>query len=395
MKQFILHFVRLICTVVLCAALCLSLIVCLAGTAIAVRADGLDAFDSSEAADVVFSYVLAAEDPLLVSRLWQIDAFQSAAQRYTRALAAWRYNDGPSWEGLSREEATHIARALVRDVLAQTDMQNRVQDNALDDLSIPLRDALRSLFPSFSSVTYGALRLQLDLAAAFLTGSAASIGAVCSILCFSLLIALYGGLRRSMGVVCICLFLTSILLAALYLPAHMPMLVSRFAFACRLLRTCDRLLIVFAACAMCLCLCLGMMLLQHRRKASACKKNPAADSGVACVATHIEAPSHTIPVADTPKIQSVSHTNANTSPFQAPASTEVQSVSKITEAYDTSLTNAAPESALSGSKENTTLKADHTQSPKTAQAPSKSALKAANAFEDDTFFSELFKHTSL
>ncbi len=146
--------------------------------------------------EAVFDQILAGEDPALVAQLEEIPQFVTAQSRYSRDLAAWRYQQGEPWAGLTDAEASAIARALLQETLSQEDpayAQHEDYEDTLEKLIVPLKGALQDVFPSFELAMHGALRIKMDTASALIRGTAIAAGLLSTVVCAALVFILCQG----------------------------------------------------------------------------------------------------------------------------------------------------------------------------------------------------------
>ena len=175
---------RLVVLFLLCAALCAAF----AFSAAALGARGLDAFSSPAAAGYVAREALSGESETLRESLLSMEEFQTAAADYSRALAAWRFENGDEWQGLSDETSESIARALVVQSLSQENTSaagivGRTDAAAVEELLSPLQTALKGVLPQFSSIMQGEFSQRIDGFGTVVSGRAAmfAVGA-CALL---------------------------------------------------------------------------------------------------------------------------------------------------------------------------------------------------------------------
>lgn len=165
---------RLFVLLLLCVALCAAF----AFSSAALGARGLDAFGESAAASCVAEAALSGESESLRQSLLSLDAFRDAASDYSRALAAWRFENGAEWQGLDDETCETLARELLVRSLSKEDtpaagIVGRADAAAIEDLIAPVQAALKNVFPPFSSIMQGEFAQRIDGFGTVVSGRAA------------------------------------------------------------------------------------------------------------------------------------------------------------------------------------------------------------------------------
>lgn len=165
---------RLFVLLLLCAALCAAF----AFSSAALGARGLDAFGEPAAASCVAEAALSGESESLRQSLLSLDAFRDAASDYSRALAAWRFENGAEWQGLDDETCETLARELLVRSLSKEDtpaagIVGRADAAAIEDLIAPVQAALKNVFPPFSSIMQGEFAQRIDGFGTVVSGRAA------------------------------------------------------------------------------------------------------------------------------------------------------------------------------------------------------------------------------
>ena len=165
---------RLFVLLLLCVALCAAF----AFSSAALGARGLDAFGESAAASCVAEAALSGESESLRQSLLSLDAFRDAASDYSRALAAWRFENGAEWQGLDDETCETLARELLVRSLSKEDtpaagIVGRADAAAIEDLIAPVQAALKNVFPPFSSIMRGEFAQRIDGFGTVVSGRAA------------------------------------------------------------------------------------------------------------------------------------------------------------------------------------------------------------------------------
>lgn len=165
---------RLFVLLLLCAALCAAF----AFSSAALGARGLDAFGEPAAASCVAEAALSGESESLRQSLLSLDAFRDAASDYSRALAAWRFENGAEWQGLDDETCETLARELLVRSLSNEDtpaagIVGRADAAAIEDLIAPVQAALKNVFPPFSSIMQGEFAQRVDGFGTVVSGRAA------------------------------------------------------------------------------------------------------------------------------------------------------------------------------------------------------------------------------
>ena len=165
---------RLFVLLLLCVALCAAF----AFSSAALGARGLDAFGEPAAASCVAEAALSRESESLRQSLLSLDAFRDAASDYSRALAAWRFENGAEWQGLDDETCETLARELLVRSLSKEDtpaagIVGRADAAAIDDLIAPVQAALKNVFPPFSSIMRGEFAQRIDGFGTVVSGRAA------------------------------------------------------------------------------------------------------------------------------------------------------------------------------------------------------------------------------
>ena len=165
---------RLFVLLLLCAALCAAF----AFSSAALGARGLDAFGEPAAASCVAEAALSGESESLRQSLLSLDAFRDAASDYSRALAAWRFENGAEWQGLDDETCETLARELLVRSLSKEDtpaagIVGRADAAAIEDLIAPVQAALKNVFPPFSSIMRGEFAQRIDGFGTVVSGRAA------------------------------------------------------------------------------------------------------------------------------------------------------------------------------------------------------------------------------
>ncbi len=165
---------RLFVLLLLCAALCAAF----AFSSAALGARGLDAFGEPAAASCVAEAALSGESESLRQSLLSLDAFRDAASDYSRALAAWRFENGAEWQGLDDETCETLARELLVRSLSKEDtpaagIVGRADAAAIEDLIAPVQAALKNVFPPFSSIMQGEFAQRVDGFGTVVSGRAA------------------------------------------------------------------------------------------------------------------------------------------------------------------------------------------------------------------------------
>ena len=165
---------RLFVLLLLCAALCAAF----AFSSAALGARGLDAFGEPAAASCVAEAALSGESESLRQSLLSLDAFRDAASDYSRALAAWRFENGTEWQGLDDETCETLARELLVRSLSKEDtpaagIVGRADAAAIEDLIAPVQAALKNVFPPFSSIMRGEFAQRIDGFGTVVSGRAA------------------------------------------------------------------------------------------------------------------------------------------------------------------------------------------------------------------------------
>lgn len=165
---------RLFVLLLLCVALCAAF----AFSSAALGARGLDAFGEPAAASCVAEAALSGESESLRQSLLSLDAFRDAASDYSRALAAWRFENGAEWQGLDDETCETLARELLVRSLSKEDtpaagIVGRADAAAIEDLIAPVQAALKNVFPPFSSIMRGEFAQRVDGFGTVVSGRAA------------------------------------------------------------------------------------------------------------------------------------------------------------------------------------------------------------------------------
>lgn len=165
---------RLFVLLLLCVALCAAF----AFSSAALGARGLDAFGEPAAASCVAEAALSGESESLRQSLLSLDAFRDAASDYSRALAAWRFENGAEWQGLDDETCETLARELLVRSLSKEDtpaagIVGRADAAAIEDLIAPVQAALKNVFPPFSSIMQGEFAQRIDGFGTVVSGRAA------------------------------------------------------------------------------------------------------------------------------------------------------------------------------------------------------------------------------
>ena len=165
---------RLFVLLLLCVALCAAF----AFSSAALGARGLDAFGEPAAASCVAEAALSGESESLRQSLLSLDAFRDAASDYSRALAAWRFENGTEWQGLDDETCETLARELLVRSLSKEDtpaagIVGRADAAAIEDLIAPVQVALKNVFPPFSSIMQGEFAQRIDGFGTVVSGRAA------------------------------------------------------------------------------------------------------------------------------------------------------------------------------------------------------------------------------
>ena len=165
---------RLFVLLLLCVALCAAF----AFSSAALGARGLDAFGEPAAASCVAEAALSGESESLRQSLLSLDAFRAAASDYSRALAAWRFENGTEWQGLDDETCETLARELLVRSLSKEDtpaagIVGRADAAAIEDLIAPVQAALKNVFPPFSSIMQGEFAQRVDGFGTVVSGCAA------------------------------------------------------------------------------------------------------------------------------------------------------------------------------------------------------------------------------
>ena len=165
---------RLFVLLLLCVALCAAF----AFSSAALGARGLDAFGEPAAASCVAEAALSGESESLRQSLLSLDAFRDAASDYSRALAAWRFENGTEWQGLDDETCETLARELLVRSLSKEDtpaagIVGRADAAAIEDLIAPVQAALKNVFPPFSSIMQGEFAQRVDGFGTVVSGRAA------------------------------------------------------------------------------------------------------------------------------------------------------------------------------------------------------------------------------
>ena len=165
---------RLFVLLLLCVALCAAF----AFSSAALGAQGLDAFGEPAAASCVAEAALSGESESLRQSLLSLDAFRDAASDYSRALAAWRFENGTEWQGLDDETCETLARELLVRSLSKEDtpaagIVGRADAAAIEDLIAPVQAALKNVFPPFSSIMQGEFAQRVDGFGTVVSGRAA------------------------------------------------------------------------------------------------------------------------------------------------------------------------------------------------------------------------------
>ena len=165
---------RLFVLLLLCVALCAAF----AFSSAALGARGLDAFGEPAAASCVAEAALSGESESLRQSLLSLDAFRDAASDYSRALAAWRFENGAEWQGLDDETCETLARELLVRSLSKEDtpaagIVGRADAAAIEDLIAPVQAALKNVFPPFSSIMQGEFAQRVDGFGTVVSGRAA------------------------------------------------------------------------------------------------------------------------------------------------------------------------------------------------------------------------------
>lgn len=176
--------------------LCISVCAVALGAAVCFTCDRDEIFASPAMREAVFDQILAGEDPALVAQLEEIPEFVTAQSRYSQDFAAWRYQQGEPWAGLTDKEASAIARALLQETLSQEDpayAQHEDYQDTLQKLIVPLKGALQDVFPSFELALHGALRVKMDTASALIRGTAIAAGLLSTVVCAALVFILCQG----------------------------------------------------------------------------------------------------------------------------------------------------------------------------------------------------------
>jgi len=192
---------RIVLSILMAAILFVGLSLTAVGFSVWLTRDEDAPFFAPAMQEAIFSAALAGEDPALIAQLEEIEAFKAAQLRYSDMLAAWRYDGASAWTGLTQEEASTIAKQLLRQTLSTQDPS--IDDHAdyeqtLEALSVPLQSALQDVFPDFELVLHGALRTRMDTAAALLRGTTAAGGLITSALCAGFLLLLLPEFRDKM-----------------------------------------------------------------------------------------------------------------------------------------------------------------------------------------------------
>ena len=165
---------RLLVLLLLCVALCAAF----AFSSAALGARGLDAFGEPAAASCVAEAALSGESESLRQSLLSLDAFRDAASDYSRALAAWRFENGTEWQGLDDETCETLARELLVRSLSKENtpaagIVGRADAAAIEDLIAPVQAALKNVFPPFSSIMQGEFAQRIDGFGTVVSGRAA------------------------------------------------------------------------------------------------------------------------------------------------------------------------------------------------------------------------------
>lgn len=165
---------RIFVLLLLCVALCAAF----AFSSAALGARGLDAFGEPAAASCVAEAALSGESESLRQSLLSLDAFRDAASDYSRALAAWRFENGAEWQGLDDETCETLARELLVRSLSKEDtpaagIVGRADAAAIEDLIAPVQAALKNVFPPFSSIMQGEFAQRIDGFGTVVSGRAA------------------------------------------------------------------------------------------------------------------------------------------------------------------------------------------------------------------------------
>ena len=218
---------RLFVLLLLCVALCAAF----AFSSAALGARGLDAFGEPAAASCVAEAALSGESESLRQSLLSLDAFRDAASDYSRALAAWRFENGAEWQGLDDETCETLARELLVRSLSKEDtpaagIVGRADAAAIEDLIAPVQAALKNVFPPFSSIMQGEFAQRVDGFGTVVSGRAALYAFGACALLVALHFVFYRDGRERLLIFAVALLAATIGCAILRAVGKLPLLTS-------------------------------------------------------------------------------------------------------------------------------------------------------------------------